>query len=40
MRKHKWFKIKIIDICFKVNKDIPKTEICEHILKCLPKKIF
>lgn len=30
----------MVGICYKVNKDMSETEICEHILKGLPKEVF
>jgi len=36
----KEFIIKIVGICYKINKNMTKEEICEHILKGVPKKTF
>lgn len=37
---YKEFIIKIIGICYKINKNMTEEEICEHILKGVPKETF
>jgi len=37
---YKEFIIKIVGICYKINKNMTEEEICEHILKGVPKETF
>jgi len=37
---YKEFIIKIVGICYKINKNTTEGEICEHILKGVPKETF
>lgn len=40
MGKYKEFITNIFGLFYKANKDTSKAELCEHILKGLPKEIF